>query len=131
MTCIDCVLYMHFQSKKNIVIAGTDTDLVGFERMVDNEVISNLANSNDNDAKYDSDFVWTNTCVLGSHYVERYAGLWIDYDQDDITLTMTVGDEYTAIVWSQLDYNNCVTDKAPKTFADAVQLAAPSTYFMQ
>lgn len=62
------------------MIAGTDIDLVGFERMVDNAIISNLTNSNDNDALYDTSFVWDNTCVLGVHYVERYNDLWIDYD---------------------------------------------------
>jgi hypothetical protein len=97
--CFDCIGYLHYANKYNILIASMGTDSVANTVVTSDGRIASDANSGKDCDVLLSD-IWNNLCVKGVHVVVRYVDLWIDDDFDTRT-SFTVGEKKSITVWAE------------------------------
>lgn len=82
--CLDCIGYLHYANKYNIVIMSMPLDSVANLNVLHAPRIYNDSNSK-SDARDLVDDIWDNLCVTGAHVAVRYVDLWISGDFDERT----------------------------------------------
>lgn len=97
--CLDCIGYLHYANKYNIVIMSMPKDSDANLTVLQDSKIKNDSNSKSDAIDLLND-IWGNLCVTGAHVAIRYVDLWIDGDFDERT-TFQVGDQKTITVWAQ------------------------------
>jgi hypothetical protein len=105
--CFDCIGYLHYANRYDILIAALDTDSVVYEAAVNSPVLFTESNSGD-DAVNIVNYLYSLYCYAGVHVVERYVDEWTDSYFDN-RYSFTVGTKKTIVAWGVQGVYDCTT----------------------
>lgn len=110
--CFDCIGYLHYANRYNIVVSSMATDSVAnLTVLQDSRIVNDAESKSDCDDLVND--IWDNLCVYGVHVVVRYVDYWLDNDLEDRS-TMQVGSKKTITVWAEEGF--CEKNEMPKHF---------------
>lgn len=111
--CFDCIGYLHYANRYDILIAALDPASVANATAADSPVLFTEANSTAHAVDI-VNYLYSLYCFAGVHVIERYQDEWTE-SEFDTRMSFTVGTKYTIIAWAVQDlYDTSCSESTPR-----------------
>ena len=81
IVCEECIFFLHFQNRYNVVIDGVDKTSKPNRELINRDI---RGDANDGSgARQIAERLWNSNCYYGVHVIKRYVDEWTFSDMED------------------------------------------------